>query len=418
MFKLAPIAVTVAALALLAACGDDGEEATLSPSPSPSASATASPSPTAEATQTPVLTASPGSVVPAEVAERRVVFLRDSEPYTEAGEIWISRLDGTERERLTRDGETAKFAGIATHYATGNETVYYVSVDGEFARSLWAYDRIAGMRSRVLSFESRSEHIADAAVSSDGRHVAYAHLEGIDMLDTSTGATKHLFDNGPRDCIGVSDCYMHSRPQWSPDGTLLMVKKTFWEGATTLILDPFADPVEVFTDASNLGPAISSWSIDGSAACAFGYYGEASGLVVSEAPAWEFVTVVPGQSADGGIAVFVGSCSWFDERLVAYGANIWRTGLNGSAPPPEISVQVRVFDRNTSLDRTVLEISGTSDTFSAEIIALPGTSLVVTQHRVQDAASGTISRPELINIETAARTWVLEEGDVLAGLVP
>lgn len=416
MFRLAAMAVVALVAGLAVACGEGGGEVELTPAttatPPPSASATV----TATATPTPSPSAAPGTAVPDEIAGERIVFLRSAIPYADAGELWISRVDGGDRERLSREGEVVKFAGIANDYASGNETVYYVSLDGELERTLWALDHATGERTPVVAFEAFRDRLADAAVSPDGRYAVYADAQGIEMLDRSSGRTKHLLDNGSSDCTG--SCFMHSRPRWSQDGRLVMVRKTFYEGGTTVVVEPFGVQIQTYTNDSAVGPWTAEWSTVGRALCGFGSYGEASGLLVADAPDWEFANVVPGNDADREEAVFVAACSWFDGSHVAYGANIWREGESDVGPVPRISVQVRVHDLESGEDRIVDEFGGPEQTYSGELVAFPGTSLVVTQRSVDDDGngSGEWTRPELIDVDTGERTWVLEEGDVLVGL--
>jgi hypothetical protein len=416
-FRLALTTAAFLLLTLLAACGDDEEQAASSPSPSPSASATASAAPTAAPTQAPVLTASPGSVVPAEVAERRVVLLRDVSWLEEIGGLWISRLDGVERIRLTREGETGRFAGLATHYETGNETAYYVTVDGDSDRSLWGYDLVTGERTVVLTFESFRAHYADASVTAEGRYVAYASYAGIDMLDRATGTARHLLTNGEHDCMGFANCFSYSRPRWSPDGSLLMVRKTFWEGGTTVIVSPFGKSLEVFTNDVPLDPHSAAWSTTGRTACAYGRYDSPSGLYLADAPSWEFINALPAYEELDSELQYVLGCSFFDDHLVAFGVGI-DVGYDEQKLIPRYGVEVRVFDREIGEDRLVREVLPQVRT--GAVIAIPGSRLILTQQFIDEDldGEGPPTRPELIDIDTGGGTWVLEEGDVLVELVP
>jgi len=231
---------------------DDDNEAVVRESSSPIES-TVSPVATPTPSSAPTVAPSP----PADMAAYRAIFVRKPAPLDGrvGGEIWIAGLDGSNRRRLTGEGESATPAGIAPHPSTGGEAAYGVSLDGGSARTVWAVDIATGERLNLFVFEARNDDDADASVSPNGRYVAYAHTGGIDNIDLTNGQGRHLLDNAPRDC-NASNCLGHGRPQWSPDGTLLMVRRGFWEGGTTAILDPFAGEIVPITNNSPRWPLV------------------------------------------------------------------------------------------------------------------------------------------------------------------
>lgn len=411
--KFVPILLLLAALAL--ACGENEQPASVTTSPGATdapATATPTPAPTATPGATPI----PAPTVLAELQDTEVVFVRDPEDFVQFGSLWVGRLDGEGRERLTREGEVAKCAGVATHHATGNETFYYVALDGDLARTMWTLDRETGQRSRLFSFDSFDRYDADAAASPGGRYIAYAHVEGLDLFDTATGTSRRLLDNGPRNCTDVRSCRSHDRPEWSPDGASLLVARTFWEGGATVILDPFGKSVRFYAEGERLGPSRASWSPDGDAICGHTLYDAPSGLFIAETPSWEFQDKLPHYADRSPVSRFVSVCSWLSERLIAFATNVWGPDSDGSGTA--ISVEFSVYDRQAGEERLVFEESGDGRIWSGEVLALPGTQFAVTQQLRDPEGPYTPepSRPELVNVETGERIPVLQTGDIVVAL--
>jgi hypothetical protein len=196
---------------------------------SPSSSASASPASSPTAAVTPLPTSTPTLVPAKELKAYRAIFVRNPVVRDEqgGGELWIGILDGSNVRRLTGQGEAATLAGTAKHPRTGGEAVYFVSLDDGTTRTVWTVDTGTGERLNLFTFESRRDADAHAAISPDGRYVAYAHVGGIDIRDLTSGQDRHLLDNGPNPC-DPSNCMNHSRPKWSPDGKLLLVRRGFW----------------------------------------------------------------------------------------------------------------------------------------------------------------------------------------------
>jgi hypothetical protein len=323
----------------------------------------------------------------------------------------MAKLDGSDARRITAEGEKATLAGIAPHPGTRDEAIYFVSLDGSTGRTIWAVDLATSERMKLFSFESRSEGQADASISSSGRYVAYSHGGGIDMVDLYTGVRRHLFDNGPVDCDAGS-CFAHSVPQWSPDETQLAARKTFWEGGTTVVLDPFADQLIPMTNDSSDGPWAAYWSPGSDSICGHGSYGEGD-LHFAEAPSWIFSKAAD----DPGI---VARCSWIDGQTVAYTVNVLRPDANGDVVP-EGFVDVFVLNRNTGQPRLVTEYDEGISIVSAGLLALPGSMSVLTQNSITEPGQfeDYISQPHILDISTGARTPALLEGDwVVAVLAP
>ncbi|MCH8814730.1 MAG: hypothetical protein IH957_06475 [Chloroflexi bacterium] len=417
MLKFVVVVAIVTVGLFAVACGGGGEESTVSLSESPTPELTAAVTPSASAT--PSSTPSQDAVSLSDVAGWRVVVLRETEYRGQPGELWISYLDGTGGRRLTGDGEVGTWAGFAGDSEGGTETAYYIRVDGEASRSVWAVDLTSGVRSEVLSFEVLRQDWADASVSPDGRYVAYAHVDGIDVFDVVTGEYTHLLDNGPTECDAGS-CFSHSQPRWSPSGALLMVRKTFWEGGTSIVVDPFADPLTLHTNDSPVGPYTSTWSTNDEAACGYGRYASPSGLYVAVGPGWEFENQLPEYEEYGSAERWVSDCSWLDEDRVVFGANVSRRDFESDTYVPlENSVEVLVFDRRTGQERLLHEVEGAVQIWTGKVLALAGTDLIVTQQFVDDAGagSGVASRPELIDVENGDRLAVLQPGDELVAVI-
>ena len=73
--------------------------------------------------------------------------------------------------------------------------------------------------------------------------------DGIDLLDLTTDGRRRILTSNRGACEGgaLGDCYGYwFQPAWSPDGRLLLVRKTFWESGVALVVDPFQEvPQEI-----------------------------------------------------------------------------------------------------------------------------------------------------------------------------
>jgi hypothetical protein len=153
---------------------------------------------------------------PVAVGDPKVVFIRQpASPFSGRGVLWISNLDGSEQEQLTPDGIEATFAGLILERRTSNLLFYYVTRDGETARTLWSLNVDSGERSSIFSFKAPSSCGGIAAVSPDGRHVAYIHSNGVDLLDLRTAETRPVLGTGSRDACQagtISECVVTGQP--------------------------------------------------------------------------------------------------------------------------------------------------------------------------------------------------------------
>ncbi len=429
MRPLAVLALLLALTLALTACGGDGENAD---NATPTASATASPSPTAPATPSDSPTSSPQPTRPAvplspDLAGYRVIFVRGAVPgsYEGLGEIWMSRMDGSDARRITNEGESANLAGIAPHPSTREEGIYFVALDGATARTLWAVDLATSERLKLFSFESRGERVADAAISPDGRYVAYAHFEGIDLVDLYTGARRHLLDNGPYEC-DAGNCLVHSLPQWSPGSGLLSVRRTFWEGGMNIIFDPFLEPPQLAYEPKP-EPFTARWAPASDKACGYGRYADDSGLYLAASPDWSFVNVIPEYEMyppDLPLVYHnVSGCTFLGGEQVAFTVDVSRYDSDPDpGPPPERSVELRVFELVGGTSSLVAEYKRGVQFASGALLGLPRTDTVLVQLFV-DEGVGTVdwqyTQPTLIDVVSRQETPVLEHGDqVVAVLAP
>ena len=415
---IAGVGVITAGAAWVSLGGDESEDAQVL-EPSASAPITATARPTLDPTPTPTPLPTPLPSVSGDVAAYRAIFARDSaiDSRSAGGELWMSRLDGSGRKRISGEGESAALAGIAPHPSTRSEAMYFVTLDDATRRTIWAVDLATFERMKLFSFESRRDDQADAAISPDGRNIAYAHTLGIEMVDLYTGARRHLFDNGPVECDAGS-CFGHSQPQWSPDGTLLAVRKTFWEGGTTVIVDPFASVLAPITNDSFDGPSSARWSPVGDQICGYGTYG-GSALFFAAAPDWTF-SLVPGGHELIGTYGIVAACDWVTTGQVALALNVLRADTDGDVVP-EGSVEILLYDIAATTPRLVASFDQGIAIGTGPLIAIPQTTIVLTQQSITEPGQqyGTLSRPEAIDVNSGAQTPLLESGDrILAVLSP
>jgi len=199
-----------------------------------------------------------------------------------------------------------------------------------------------------------------------------------------------------------------------------MVRKTFWEGGTSVVVDPFADPLNLYTNDSALGPSRSTWSTNDESACGYGRYASPSGLYVADSPGWEFQNELPEYEEIAMTERWVSECSWLDEDRVVFGSNVSRThAVSDPDRTRDNSVEVLVFDRRSGQERLLHEVEGASQISTGKVLALPGTDLLVTQQAVDDAGTGprVLSQPELIDVESGSRSAVLQPGDELVAVI-
>lgn len=198
--------------------------------------------------------------------------------YAKDDDLWVASLDGGETlspRRIASSEYGVAYAGY-TRNASGRIDLYYTSqltqrTERGIAYGEFGVYRIAlgsGAEEELFRFTGRAlEHPlspSGAAVSPNGRYVAYADRRGLVIADLTTAEQHRLLTNGCAEPGNELSCWWYLSSEWSPDGTTLAVVKGLWEDALVVLLDPFASsivPVE-----ANYG-AIGDWSPDSQRLC-------------------------------------------------------------------------------------------------------------------------------------------------------
>ena len=263
---------------------------------------------------------------------------------------WSDIAGGPNVVQLTPADVRATFVGLAER--DGATILYYLAPDetGD-SFNLEARDLATGETTTVGWTERvEDETYQLGRLSPDGRYVAWGNREGIDLLDLTTDGRRRILTGNRGACEGgaLGDCYGYWVRAWSPDGRLLLVQKTFWEGGVSLVVDPFQDvPQEIgqVLVGGDLAPFTAAWSPTSDAWCGHGHYEAPSGLYLSRQPEWqprnllpEFYTPEPGVSWRS-----VSDCVWLDENRIAFTTSITASDGGGS----QYSTTVSIYDLET-----------------------------------------------------------------------
>lgn len=397
---------------LLAAC--DGANEAPSPTPPPI-------KPTPTATHTATATAiTPSTGDPITASQRKVIFIRQTESvFTLRGVLWMANLDGSMQKQLTPDDVQATFAGLIGS-KSGSSLFYYVTYGDEGVRTLWRLNPDSGERAVILEYEGRADGLGlgNASVTSDGRYVAFSHAEGIDLLGLATGERRRIVTSSWAPCEeGYRGCFGYDLPSWSPDGSLLLVVKGFWEGGVPVVLDFFAEPPQVHVEASPADrvPTVAEWSSDSATFCGHGRYGGASGLYLASAPDWQPTNLLPRYEAADPEGVpldgqTVTDCDWLDERRIVYSSSYL------DMPPRS---EIAIYD--LAIDEVTLVASFNDDEllFTRHIVADPAGQFVITQfvRPLRPEKPHEPSQPVMVDVSTGALASALEPGDWVVAVV-
>ncbi len=396
---LAALALAVALLALAAAC-EVAEEAPV-----------ASP----EATSTTTATATP---TPEALTEPKIIFVRGlKETHPIEGVLWMSDLDGSDQERLTRENEKAVFVGLLPDGKSGRLAAYYATLGGESGQTLWKLNLSTGVRTEVLNYESNRFRGRGASISPDGRYVAYLSDGGLAMLDTRIDQTRRLLTAGDGQACSsgdLSECVSYNAPDWSPDGRLLLVIKGFYEGASATVIDPFSDPPLELIE-TNLGdrlPTAATWSPSGRSICAWGQYAEYTSLYLASAPDWVYRSVIPEYEDqalnDRGRMLL--DCEWLDESTVVF--------VNVQQIPSELG-ELLTLDTTTeeTSEIVVFEDEYRCCTGSLSVARVEGLAIAQFLVLTEDRRDFRWNRPLLVRLDSGEVRPILGEGDYVVAVV-
>lgn len=122
---------------------------------------------------------------------------------------------------------------------------------------------VAGGASSVVATFDAYDKPPIASVSPDGKHIAYAGVDGVQLKDVATGADTLLLRDDIDPKVGARRAYL--QPRWSPRGDWLVTSVGGQEGANALLVRPLdAAPHEI---ELQVGGNFANWSPDGSQLC-------------------------------------------------------------------------------------------------------------------------------------------------------
>jgi hypothetical protein len=392
------VLVSAAFIVLLAiACGG-GEEAP--PALTSTLTAASSPAPVSP------------SVAPEVEREPRLIFLRPEvdAPGRLLGVIYMSDdLAGSNVVQLTPGDVRASFVGLAQQ--DGTTTLYYAAAAELSNAFTWeARDLATGETTELTSIEpAQGDRTPDGSLSPDGRYVAWANDDGIDLLDLETDGRRRILTSNRGACEGgaLGDCYGYLWPDWSPDGRLLLVRKVFWESGAAVIVDPFQEvPQEVRQSlpAGAMAAELAAWSPTSDAWCGYGHYEAPSGLWVSRQPEWRPSNLIPEYEIVGEPWRNVTDCVWLDEHRIAF-----VTATTHILDASQDSTTVSIYDLETAAATLVAELG--SPVYPPRLFAIPGSNDLV----YNDRAGG---QPGLLKMAHGGHSPILEPGDVVLAVTP
>jgi hypothetical protein len=385
--------------AITIACTGDGEQPTGDPTAGSPVSTATPPSP-----------ASPSPRTLEGLGDVTLVFLRGdvSPEYPQAGAIWTSGLNGANANQVTPTDVAASFVGVHESNS-GAHLLYYMTQDADGKTTIFSTDLDTGETVLVLSYmDIPNYYFAD--VSPDARYIAHTQPLGLDMYEVATGNNTTLFQSGSgAECSAnvLEQCYRAIAPEWSPDGRLLRVVHSVYEGGWVEVVDPFQSPVVVFTAGDRSYPHNGRWSTESDALCAQGIgLAELSGLYLLESPNWEARNLFP-EFEDYTInpdSRQVIACDWLNGSEVAF--------LTMKENPRE--GELHIFNRKTAQSGLVTTLPEGTGCCGGTVSAVPETSYVLAQVlQIEDGPHFPLTRPALVDTRTGEKHDILQTDDIV-----
>jgi len=346
----------------------------------------------------------------------KIVFLREpSEDSPIAGRIWLATEDGRSAAALTPEGVKAAYVGF--HRSANGARLYYVTSYANTAygvgRTLWELDLTGGPARRLWSFMGGVTWNPGASLSPDGTYVAYVDSNNLRLRNLITGDDSVLLRGNRAACgaPGPGPCFAYDlAPLWSPDGKLLLVEKSYYEGSRPVVVDPFAmTPAEVPAEgpperpADPVGPR--AWSPDSRSFCGVNSY-DGTGLFVASAPDWLLTDLVPQYQPSPQPSAperYVEGCDWLGTSEIISVTVVDTRRFTRTPAATAVPYLLEVSVHHLQTHRT--EVAATVEWEE------PGPPIVLALSPDRAVLSRGATRPEIIDLRTGKRTSILREGD-------
>jgi hypothetical protein len=335
------------------------------------------------------------------------VFFRPYDHAQRTGRLWVSGIDGSDPVPVTPDGVQASFAGMPD-----GDTLYWVEQIGPEEAVLHRQTLSTGLAEDILHLAVFQRPYAE--VSPDGRRVVYIDGDSLSLLDRTSAQTRRLLEGHAEACEGGQDiprCFVYRTAQWSPDGSLLVVEKGFWEGSTMVIVDPNTPEEIPIGDEFFIGPYFAAWSPDSRTVCLLGKYASPSAFYVARAPEWAVSAYLqnelePTPGPNTGETETASGCAWASADRLAVSTT---SGYDGRSRVGTLELASGIL---TQFELVVNDQPG-----SRELVGAPGQRLAVTQALVADGGSGQPSAIHQVDTQTGALAPILQPRDWVVAVV-
>jgi len=179
--------------------------------------------------------------------------------------------------RKTFDSLINKLGGeVASYSLSKNENkiafIYVETAEGDEEQktdTAFVYDFTTGTLTSVHTMKEISSgdvgytlSLVDVGFSPDGNLLAITTSTGLNIYDLKTGTIKEIFDTGMKE-EGIGGVWAYHSPEFSGDGSKILLSKGFWEGIGYMIYDLKENKViELPYGGYVLGSYVEGWYKD------------------------------------------------------------------------------------------------------------------------------------------------------------